>query len=310
MYDATYLSFGGGVQSTALMILSALGKYDVPKADAAIFADTQGELPATYAHIARMQRFGDEHRLPLFITTAGSLEEDVLVGVGKSHASIPAFIRVKSERPCHCRRAEWIEIDGGSDTELIFGSPDSTCLRCMGSGKVIEFSRGIQRRICTYDYKLMAIQAKTRELLGLKKGERAKGVKKVQAMMGISFDELVRMKPSKTEWIENSYPLVDARLTREDCKKIIADHGFTVPPRSSCYFCPYHRDRYWKWLKTTYPDQFDRAIAFDAKLRHSQPGLDGEAFLHDSLKPLSEIDFDDKQKELGFNNECEGSCGV
>jgi len=267
MYDATYLSFGGGVQSTALMILSALKKRGVPKATAAIFADTQGELPATYAHIKKMQDFGDKHGLPLFITTKGNLEEDVLVGVGQSHASIPAFIKTPT-------------------------------------------GRGVQRRLCTYDFKLMAIIAKTRELLGLSKGERAKGVYKTRAMMGISFDEVIRMKPSKTEWIDNYYPLVDARLTRDDCKKIIAEHGFEVPPRSSCYFCPYHRDRYWSWLKKTYPDQFQRAVEFDGKLRNSQPGLDGEAFLHDSLRPLSEIDFDEKKRENGFNNECEGTCGV
>lgn len=267
MYDATYLSFGGGVQSTALMILSALKKKGVPKATAAIFADTQGELPATYAHIKKMQEFGDKNGLPLFITTKGSLEEDVLVGVGQSHASILAFIKTPT-------------------------------------------GRGVQRRLCTYDFKLLAIIAKTRVLLGLQKGERAKGVYKTRAMMGISFDEVIRMKPSKTEWIDNYYPLVDARLTRDDCKAIIAEHGFQVPPRSSCYFCPYHRDRYWVWLKKTYPDQFQRAIEFDEKLRNSQPGLDGEAFLHDSLKPLSEIDFDEKQKENGFMNECEGACGV
>lgn len=266
-YDATYLSFGGGVQSTALMILSAKRLKGCGKATAAIFADTGGELPATYDHIHRMQEFGDKHKLPLFITTKGNLEEDVLVGVGKSHASIPAFIKTPT-------------------------------------------GRGVQRRLCTYDFKLMAIISKTRELLGLEKGERAKGVYKTQAMMGISFDEVVRMKPSKTEWITNIYPLVDARLTRQDCKEIIKEHGFEVPPRSSCYFCPYHRDRYWAWLKKTYPDQFDRAVEFDKKLRNSQPGLIGEAFLHDSLKPLSEIDFDEKQRELGFNNECEGSCGV
>lgn len=297
MYDATYLSFGGGVQSTALMILSALRKNGVPKATAAIFADTQGELPATYAHIKKMQEFGDAHRLPLFITTKGNLEQDVLVGTGASHGSIPAFIKTRKMVACMCRARN-------------HGTPDPECVFCDGRGDFEEWGRGIQRRLCTYDFKLMAIISKTRELLGLQKGERAKGVYKTRAMMGISFDEVVRMKPSKTEWIDNYYPLVDARLTREDCKKIIAEHGFDVPPRSSCYFCPYHRDRYWAWLKKTYPDQFQRAIEFDVKLRNSQPGLDGEAFLHDSLKPLSEIDFDEKQKELGFNNECEGACGV
>ena len=49
--DLTYLSFGGGVQSTALIACSALGLYGVPKADVAIFADTQAELAKTYKHI-------------------------------------------------------------------------------------------------------------------------------------------------------------------------------------------------------------------------------------------------------------------
>ncbi|KKM78901.1 hypothetical protein LCGC14_1355330 [marine sediment metagenome] len=43
MSDFTYISFGAGVQSTALLIMSNLGLKDCPKADVAIFADTGDE---------------------------------------------------------------------------------------------------------------------------------------------------------------------------------------------------------------------------------------------------------------------------
>ena len=39
----TYLSLGAGVQSTALLVISAHGLYGCPRADLAIFADTQDE---------------------------------------------------------------------------------------------------------------------------------------------------------------------------------------------------------------------------------------------------------------------------
>lgn len=37
------LSYGGGTQSAALALMAAAG--DLPKLDAVVFADTQGELP-------------------------------------------------------------------------------------------------------------------------------------------------------------------------------------------------------------------------------------------------------------------------
>lgn len=271
-YDLTYLSLGGGVQSSAMLVMAAQGKYGVPRPDVAIFADTQGEIAKTYTWLDKLKSWAERAGIKVVFTTKGSLENDVLVGVGKSHASIPAFI--KNE-------------DG---------------------------SKGIQRRLCTWDYKLMALEAEVRRQLGLKKGQRAKGVYKCRALIGISYDEIVRMKPSRLEWIDNAYPLVDAKLTRTDCQKFLMDEMGEVPPRSSCYFCPHHSDEYWKWIRDEHPGDFHKAIEFDAKLRHSQPGLRGEAFLHGSMVPLSEAKFRDRKPSKvnpdGLAQECEGMCGV
>lgn len=47
---------------------------------------------------------------------------------------------------------------------------------------------------------------------------------------------------SNTDYTEEGlrlwYPLVDLRLDRLDCVKIIIDAGLPLPPKSSCFFCP------------------------------------------------------------------------
>jgi len=47
-YDFAYASLGAGVQSTALVVLSTLGLHGCPRADCAIFADTQDEPAWVY----------------------------------------------------------------------------------------------------------------------------------------------------------------------------------------------------------------------------------------------------------------------
>lgn len=47
--DLRVLSLGAGVQSTAVLLMSATG--ELPKLDAAVFADTQWEPKAVYEHL-------------------------------------------------------------------------------------------------------------------------------------------------------------------------------------------------------------------------------------------------------------------
>jgi len=73
-------------------------------------------------------------------------------------------------------------------------------------------------------------------------------------MLGISVDEYHRMRDSSAARIEHVYPLVDARLTRWQCRDIIERAGLAVPSKSSCWFCPY-RSSVSQWaLVQRYPD--------------------------------------------------------
>lgn len=168
-------------------------------------------------------------------------------------------------------------------------------------------SGGMMRRQCTGDYKLDPIKRKIRELL------KERDEKVAEMWIGISVDELQRMRDSGVKYIENHYPLVDRRMSRHDCLAWYDSHGFPAPPRSACVFCPYRKDAEWARLKREDPKGFQAAVEFDEQIRQ-MPGIRGTCYVHRSMKPLKDVDFDNPedngQLDFGFAGECEGMCGL
>lgn len=173
--------------------------------------------------------------------------------------------------------------------------------------------KGIGRRFCTKLYKIEPVDTFIkRKILKMKKYERMKD-KKVVISMGISYDELGRMREPQEKWKTHVYPLVEYGIKRKDCQAYLVEKLGKMPPRSACTFCPYKTDQEFKELKEKNPKDFQNAVEFDNKIRHLKPGI--IQYVHRSLKPLSEIDFDkvkqyDKQQSFTFSSECEGMCGV
>lgn len=171
---------------------------------------------------------------------------------------------------------------------------------------------GALRRQCTNDYKIVPILKKVRELAGIKPRQRVKGCK-VEQIIGISWDEATRMKPSRLPYVLHSYPLVDRHMTRGHCLKWMTAHGYPLPPKSACTFCPYHDDAMWRHMQINDPVSFADAVEVDEAIREGISGTTQRMFLHRSMKPISEIDFTTAE-EAGqgrlFSNECEGMCGV
>jgi 3'-phosphoadenosine 5'-phosphosulfate sulfotransferase (PAPS reductase)/FAD synthetase len=85
------------------------------------------------------------------------------------------------------------------------------------------------QRQCTNQYKLRPIRRRLRELQC--------GSERVELSLGISLDEIRRMKDADVQWIKHVYPLVDRRMTRGDCITWLQTHGFPVPPKSACVGC-------------------------------------------------------------------------
>lgn len=165
------------------------------------------------------------------------------------------------------------------------------------------------RRQCTGEYKIEVIQKSIRKLLGYQCGERVKH--KVICLLGITFDELDRMAPSRTPWMENEYPLVHFGFTVQDCVEFFLSRKLPIPRKSSCYYCPYHSDRYWRDMKENDPAEFQKACAVDVMIRNlTRVGVTSPCFIHRSLVPLSEAYFGEDQREL-FGRDCSsGHCGV
>lgn len=177
--------------------------------------------------------------------------------------------------------------------------------------------RAMVNRQCTAEYKIKPLLTKQRELAGLKPRQRC-NEHRVTTLIGISWDETQRMRDAAFPWIRNEYPLVDRRMTRQDCLKWCADHDYALPPRSACIGCPFKSDDEWRRLKAM-PEEWADAVAFDKEMRNVLPQkrMTSTAYLHKSCKPLDEVDLrtDDERGIMRlfaeeFGQECEGMCGL
>ena len=308
------LSLGAGVQSTTLLRMSIRG--ELPKLDAAIFADTGWEPKAVYAHLEILKAEAAAVDIPIYVVSAGDLRADAIEfranrasSDGKRFASMPMFIKNN---------------DG---------------------------SQGTVRRQCTKEYKIEPIHRKLRELLGYEPGARIP-IDSVEQWKGISLDEIQRAKPSPEKWTRQAFPLLDLvlyhpgtftavktkggkskriwdvlpiefdgphlRMTRQWCLDWHFRNGLPEPPKSACIGCPYTDDARWSERRANEPAEFADAVEFDRLIRESESEnqskrgvLVGMPYIHRQMVPLSEVRFvrSEEQPNL-FINECEGHCGV
>ena len=232
------ISYGGGVQTVALLVLNAQGKIENP-AECAVFADTGSEMPATLDHVySTMVLYGKENNIPIHTVKSenGPLHEYVMEG----NAVIPMFG------------------DRG----------------------------GMIMRRCTHRWKIQPVR----------RWLRAQGVKSAVVQLGISIDEVQRAKDSNVKWAQNRYPLIELRLSRQDCINTIKEAGLPVPPRSACWMCPFRKHSEWTLMKDT--DEFRKAVDLEKT-------LDG-LYLHPSCVPLDRAIGD--QYSMFQDDECGGYC--
>lgn len=176
--------------------------------------------------------------------------------------------------------------------------------------------RGMLPKQCSHKFKVLVIQKKVRELLGLSPRQRGPKSIVVEQWIGISIDECDRMKPSELGYVQNRWPLIEKRLSRRDCLKWMRETQYPRPPKSSCVFCPYRGDAQWRDMRDGAPDDWKRAVEFDRQIRPGFFGMQGHAFLHRQRVPLDQVDLrtDDERGQPSlfsqFSEECEGMCGV
>lgn len=283
------LSLGAGVQSSALALMAAHGEI-TPTPDFAVFADTQAEPTEVYEWLETLRSLinAAPHPFPIYTVTRGNLTEDSLTPTTK-----------KTDN------GKGIAVGETYVKKLIplFG--------VLSNGKK---TAAIGRK-CTSDYKIVPVHNEIKKRCGVVRGQKAVTVTQ---WIGISWDEIQRAKECRAKWGVHRWPLLERKITRADCHEWMAKHGYPDPPRSACYYCPFHSDTEWRRLRDDDPEHFQKALDFDKSIREAYIQHDKstrmEVYLHSSCKPLGEVDFDNDedrgQQTWDFQSECEGMCGV
>ena len=251
------LALGAGIDSTTLLLLSEHG--EVPRLDAAIFADTMAEPEAVYATLEWLAK---AVTIPIFRVSVGDFEKtmrDMAHGRNES--------RLHYYPPFYMRKE-----DGGRGAPL--------------------------HRRCTKEYKIVPIKRQIRALLRSTTPGRL-----VEQWIGFSLDDIGRTFCSDVKWLTNAFPLIlPLRMRRRDCITWLVDHGYPVPQKSSCLFCPYHRNSYWRDMRDNRPEEWQRTVSFESQLHHGAlPGVRGTPYLHRSMIKLDMAPIDEPdtgQEEL------------
>lgn len=237
------IAYGGGVQSTALVVLAATG---VIRADRALFSNVgdDSEHPATLRYVAEVATpWAAGHGFTVEMlhrrNRDGSRAETLMERLMRPESrSVPIPVRM-------------------SDT----GAPGT--------------------RSCTADFKIRVIGRWIRENVADPPAD---------LMIGISTDEVERAGRGRDEWYEHRvYPLLDLGLSRDACKQIIRGAGLPVPPKSSCFFCPFHRPATWAEMRRDEPDLFAKSVHLERTLNERRDKLGKDrVYLTRFGRPLDE----------------------
>lgn len=276
------LSLGAGVQSTVLLLLSI--EKVIPKFDHVVFSDTGFEPEAVYAHLKILEKMCEDSGMIFGKVSNGNIKTQTL-----------EYVEGKRKR--------------AASLPLFVLNPDG--------------AKGMTMRACTKEYKIEPVLKYQRQvILGLKPRQRAPKEIVMLNYMGITKDEIARVKDSRHKFVQNAYPFVsigcnvlEKTWSRQDCIRWLREnYPHLKTPRSACVMCPYHNNDEWRRIREN-KDDWDAAVDFDRRIR-IYPRLDGECFLHSQRVPLDQVDLrTDEERGQGslfgnWSEECDGMCGI
>ena len=257
------ISYGGGGQSTAMLVLAAQGQLGC-NIDTALFANVgdDSEHPGTLRYVREVAiPWAAEHGLDVHELHRTRRDGTVETLYGRltreGSRSLPIPVRMDN------------------------GAPGT--------------------RSCTADFKIRVVGKWLRE-------HGASEADPATVCVGISVDEIHRANNRRSEKHERVvYPLLELGYRRVDCERLIRDtplpaslaprlrdivyelpsvtradllrSDFTRlprPPKSSCFFCPFHRPSAWQAMRIEEPDLFEKAADLEDLLnaRRDELGKD------------------------------------
>lgn len=261
------ISLGGGVQSTTIVLMHLLERAFDPPPDMAIFIDLGWERKATYENIAKLTEEGRKQGFRVETVTRRNIRDDILKNVGDRTSRVPT-------------------------PPMFFMSE---------AGKKAQIARE-----CTANYKIDVMNEELRKNIGIPPGMQIRY--RAETWIGISTDEAQRMNSGNNpKWVTVRYPLIEAGMSRNDCGAWLKAHGWEIPVKSSCLGCPFKPNREWADMKYNRAEEWADVIQIDRAVRGGVNNVTSKTFLHQSLRPLEEIEFRDPGREDKYD-ECGGYC--
>lgn len=227
------VSYGGGVQSTALLVLAAQRKIDFRLFITANVGE-DSENPATLEYVEKIAKpYAEAHDIELAEVRrrwkrgerAGQVE--TLYGrlTREGSRSLPIPVRMSN------------------------GAPGTRS--CTVEFKIAVIADELKRRGATKDNPAVVA-------LGISVDEIERAKPGIDPKMPFQF---------------RTYPLLDLGLQRRDCMKIIEGAGLPIPEKSACWFCPFHDMEAWRKQKRERPDLFAKSVELERLLNDRRDSL-------------------------------------
>lgn len=243
------VSYGGGTQSTALLVLAARGELDV---QTFLFANVgqDSEAKHTLDYLEQVAKpFAAQHGIALHelaFTRKDGTQETLYQRMTKPGSkSIPIPVRLTSGAPAFraCTTdwkikviAKWLKQHGATPT-------DPACVS-------LGISRDESDRV--KDSQIAWIQ------------------NRFPLLFDYSGDEVTFRAQM---------------LSRADCMHVIESAGLPLPGKSACSFCPYTKMREWREMRKNDPTEFERVARLE-ELMNERRTAKGKVYLTDKLMPL------------------------
>lgn len=247
-------SFGGGVQSTSVLALQAMGRLPLPY-DYFAFANVgnDSENPATLEYVERYTKpFAEAHGIK--------------------------FVEVQKQR------GQGKAKEQDTLVEALYRAKKSIIIPAR-----MGHNGALGNRNCTTDFKIKIVDKFAKMLapthvvagmgISLDEFHRARDVQ--------WHDAYGKLKLGF--WKKREYPLIDLRVNRQGCKNVIAEVGLPEPPKSSCFFCPFRKRAEWIQMRREQPELFAKAVAIEQTINAKHTALRKDRlYLHVDLHPLEQ----------------------
>jgi hypothetical protein len=268
-------SFGGGVQSTAILVMQAMGMLK-KNFHQFVFANVgnDSENPGTLQYIEEITKpFAEANLIPL-VTVQKAFD-------GKPDSIYRLIYRTPRSQPLPMYKSG--------------GTPD-------GHSCSVEFkAKQIDKYCRDNNWERVTVG------LGISIDEFTRAKKETwhntYGKMKLGFEKRFYQ------------PLIHAQIDRYHCLDIIREAGLPTPPRSACWFCPVAKPSEWIEMKRNNPELFWKACQLEDhinKKRGATYPSDKYVSLHRYKTPLLQA-VADQQLLPGFENEneyCGGMCGI